>query len=100
MAKPAIELIETRQGCDMCEDTPRYDVMLHGKKVDQLYFNMRGYVGNLPTPEGRTLYIPESGIKRFRREAAKLNREFASAAFRGEAAALNREFAATTKKPQ
>ena len=30
MAKPAIELIETRQGCEMLESTPRYNVMLRG----------------------------------------------------------------------
>jgi hypothetical protein len=80
MAKPVIELIETRQGCEMCETTPRYNVMLRGVKVGQLYYNMRGFVGNLPTPDGHSLYIPESGIARFRREAAKLNREFAVAA--------------------
>jgi hypothetical protein len=79
MAKPAIELIETRQGCEMLESTPRYNVMLRGVKVDQLFYNMRGYVGNLPTPDGSSLYVPESGISRFRREAAKLNREFAAA---------------------
>ena len=79
MAKPAIELIETRQGCEMLESTPRYNVMLRGVKVDQLFYNMRGYVGNLPTPDGSSLYVPESGIARFRREVAKLNREFAAA---------------------
>lgn len=79
MAKPAIELIETRQGCEMLESTPRYNVMLKGVKVDQLFYNMRGYVGNLPTPDGSSLYVPESGIARFRREVAKLNREFAVA---------------------
>jgi hypothetical protein len=79
MAKPAIELIETRQGCEMLESTPRYNVMLKGVKVDQLFYNMRGYVGNLPTPDGSSLYVPESGIARFRREVAKLNREFAAA---------------------
>jgi len=76
MAKP---VIETRQGCEMLESTPRYNVMLRGVKVDQLFYNMRGYVGNLPTPDGSSLYVPESGISRFRREAAKLNREFAAA---------------------
>ena len=79
MAKPAIELIETRQGCEMLESTPRYNVMLKGVIVDQLFYNMRGYVGNLPTPDGSSLYVPESGIARFRREVAKLNREFAVA---------------------
>ena len=79
MAKPAIELIETRQGCEMMETTPRYNVMLHGVKVEQLWWNLKGFVGNLPTPDGSSLYVPESGIARFRREVAKLNREFAAA---------------------
>jgi len=48
MAKPAIELIETRQGCEMLESTPRYNVMLRGVKVDQLFYNMRGYVALPP----------------------------------------------------
>lgn len=79
MAKPAIELIETRQGCEIMETTPRYNVMLHGVKVEQLWWNLKGFVGNLPTPDGSSLYVPESGIARFRREVAKLNREFAAA---------------------
>jgi hypothetical protein len=79
VAKPAIELIETRQGCEIMETTPRYNVMLHGVKVEQLWWNLKGFVGNLPTPGGASLYVPESGIARFRREVAKLNREFAVA---------------------
>ena len=79
MAKPAIELIETRQGCEIMETTPRYNVMLNGVKVEQLWWNLKGFVGNLPTPDGSSLYVPESGIVRFRREVAKLNREFAAA---------------------
>jgi hypothetical protein len=79
VAKPAIELIETRQGCEMLETTLRYNVMLRGVKVGQLFYNMRGYAGSLPTPEGRSLYVPEGGISRFRREVAILNREFAAA---------------------
>jgi hypothetical protein len=78
MAKRAIELVETRRGCEMLETTPRYDVVLHGKKASQLYYNLHGYVGSLPTPDGMTLHVPESGISRFRREAAALNREFAA----------------------
>ena len=79
MAKPAIELIETRQGREIMETTPRYNVMLHGVKVEQLWWNLKGFVGNLPTPDGSSLYVPESGIARFHREVAKLNREFAVA---------------------
>jgi len=60
MAKPAVELIETRQGCEMMETTKRFNVMLHGVKVEQLWWNMKGYVGNLPTPDGLSLYVPEA----------------------------------------
>ena len=72
----AIELIQTRSGCAMMEPQPRYDVMLHGKKVGQLYFNMRGYLGTLPTPEGRNLVIGEKGISAYKKEAVRLNREW------------------------
>ena len=44
MAK-AIELVEARSGCTILEKDPRYDVLLHSKKIGQLYFNMRGYTG-------------------------------------------------------
>ena len=70
-----IELVETRRGCEMFEDKPRYDVKLNGVVVEQLYFNMRGYVGSLPIPGGSWLGLPESGISNFRKEAAKINRE-------------------------
>ena len=60
---PAIELVETRRGQHICETTPRYDVMLHGVRVQgtwsQLWFNMRGYVGVLPTPDGKGVDIGE-----------------------------------------
>ncbi|SHG89052.1 hypothetical protein [Bradyrhizobium erythrophlei] len=70
-----LELKETRRGCQMLETTKRYDVILNGKIVDQLWFNMRGYVGYLPTPSGAKLSMPESGISVYRREVARLNRE-------------------------
>lgn len=73
---PAIQLVRTKSGMQMLETTPRYDVMLFGRKVDQLYFNMRGYVGYLPTPDGKKLDIGEHGIGVFKKEVAKLNREF------------------------
>lgn len=61
----------------MLETTPRYDVVLHGQVVGQLYFNMRGYCGVLPTPSGASLDIGEKSISAYRREVASLNREFA-----------------------
>ena len=76
----AITLVETRQGCAILETHSRYHVLLHGKKVGELYFNMRGYVGTLPTPEGTALCIGERGISAYRKAAAQLNREWAEAA--------------------
>jgi hypothetical protein len=63
----------------MMETTKRYNVMLHGVKVEQLWWNTRGFVGNLPTPDGVSIYVPEGSLASFRREVAKLNREFAAA---------------------
>lgn len=80
MSKKTIELVETRQGCAMMESTPRYDIMLHGTKVGQLYFNLRGYVGNLPCADGTSLWMPEANISTFRRQVAILNKEFAEVA--------------------
>lgn len=74
-----LKLIKTRRGCAICETTPRYDVELDGKIVGQLYFNLRGYVGGLPQPDGVNLYIGECGITEYKREVAKLNREFKAA---------------------
>jgi hypothetical protein len=74
----AITLVETREGCQILETHPRYHVFLHGKKVGELYFNLRGYVGTLPTPSGAELYIGERGISAYRKAAAQLNREWAS----------------------
>ena len=77
MPKPKpLELIETRQGCAMCETTPRYNVMHYGRKIGQLWFNMRGYVGTLPTPDGCSLNIGETSIAKWRSAAATLNREW------------------------
>jgi hypothetical protein len=75
----AIELIETRRGCALLETHPRYEVRLHGKRWGELYFNMRGYTGYLPLPNGHVLDIGERGISAFRKEVGKLNREWAAA---------------------
>lgn len=70
-----IKLVKTDRGRQMLERTPRYDVMLDGKLFDQLYFNMRGYVGYLPLPDGSRFDIGECSITEYRKEVAKLNRE-------------------------
>ena len=72
----AIKLLETRDGCAILETQPRYDVLLHGQKVGQLYFNMGGYVGTLPTPRGTSLDIGERAISAYRKAVAQLNREW------------------------
>jgi hypothetical protein len=70
-----LELVEAPRKMAICETTMRYDVVLNGAVVDELYFNMRGYVGYLPLPTGGKLDIGEVSISRFRREVALLNRE-------------------------
>ena len=76
----AIQLVETRKGCAMFETHPRYDVLLHGEKVGQLYFNMTGYTGAyLPQPNGISLHVGECGISAYRKAVAQLNREWAEA---------------------
>jgi hypothetical protein len=80
LPKPAIQLVENRRDRSICETKSRYDVLLHGVKFDQLYFNVTGYVGYLPTPDGAKLNIGEKGISVFRREISSLNREFAAVA--------------------
>lgn len=70
-----LELRETRRGMQMLERTPRYDVVLNGATTGQLYFNMRGYCGYLPTPRGGKLDIGEKSISAFKREVSRLNRE-------------------------
>jgi len=75
--KPAIQLVENRRDCALMESQSRYDVLLHGQKVGQLYFNMTGYVGTLPIPGGGKLHIGEGPISVYRREVTRLNREWA-----------------------
>ena len=64
----------------MMETTKRFNVMLNGVKVEQLWWNMKGYVGNLPLPDGSCLYMPEGSLVSFKREISRLNREFGAAA--------------------
>ncbi|MCW3782990.1 hypothetical protein [Defluviimonas salinarum] len=69
-----ITLVE-KPGRHLMERTPRYDVMLNGARWGELYFNMTGYVGHLPTVQGGRMDIGERPISAFRKEAATLNRE-------------------------
>lgn len=77
-----ITLVETRQGCEPFEKEPRYNVMLNGVCFFQLYYNLRGYVGYLPTPpetpggKPGNLNVGERSISAVRRMVAELNREW------------------------
>ena len=73
----AIQLVENLKDRSMMEAESRFDVMLNGKLFYQLYFNMTGYCGYLPLPGGRRLDIGERPISVFRKEIARLNREYA-----------------------
>ena len=57
------------------EQEMRYEVFLNGILYDQIYFNMTGYQGELPLPDGTKLVLPECGISNYRKEAAWINRE-------------------------
>lgn len=57
----AIEIVISRKNVQILETTPRYDVLLFGVVVDQLYFNMKGYRGYLPAPLEKP---PAKGEKR------------------------------------
>ncbi|OZB13953.1 MAG: hypothetical protein B7X55_12125, partial [Rhodobacterales bacterium 34-62-10] len=68
-----------KTGRHILERQPRYDVLLNGNPVGELYFNMTGYVGYLPTICGAKMDIGERGISAYRKEAARLNNEAAAA---------------------
>lgn len=74
--RPSFSLrIEAAPGRHILERMPRYRVMLNDAPQGELYFNMTGYVGYLPTVQGGKMDIGERGIGAFRREVAALNRE-------------------------
>jgi hypothetical protein len=82
--KKAIELVETREGCAILETTPRYLVMFRGRRYGELYFNMTGYTGSyLPSPGSKPdspipFDVGERAISAYRKEVARLNREWAT----------------------
>ena len=72
-----VTLVKTLRGCAIAEWEDRYDVMLDGQLFDQLYFNMTGYVGYLPSATtGVKHTIGERGVSAYKSEVARLNREF------------------------
>lgn len=53
-----------------------YPVLLYGRKVDVLYFNLRGYRGTLPLPAGSHLDLGEKKLGAYRAAIRDLNREW------------------------
>jgi hypothetical protein len=75
--------LEERKSRHILERQPRYAVLVNGAPQGELYYNMRGYVGYLPTVQGGKMDIGEKGISAFRREVSVLNKEAATAIERG-----------------
>jgi hypothetical protein len=77
--------LEERSGRHLLERQPRYAILVNGEPQGELYYNMRGYQGYLPTVHGSKLDIGERGITAFRRQVNVLNREAAEAIEMGAA---------------
>lgn len=79
--KKRITIEERPNRREICESQMRYAVMLDGKEFGELYYNMRGYQGYLPSPRADgsigNLDIGERPISAFRKEVAELNRRLA-----------------------
>jgi hypothetical protein len=70
-----IELKATRRNCSICEKEDRYDIIVDGKIVDQLYFNLKGYCGAIPFDD-RKITLGEAPISKWKKLIKELNREF------------------------
>lgn len=66
--------LREKPGRHMFEREPRYDVLLNGEPVSELYYNMRGYRGAIPTVRGGWMDIGERGISAWRKEVAWQNK--------------------------
>lgn len=75
--------LEERRSPHALERHPRYAVLVNGEERGELYYNMRGYQGYLPTVQGSKMDIGERGISAFRKEVRALNREAEEAIGRG-----------------
>jgi len=73
---PAITLVEAPGRQSMLEHQKRYDVHLNGVYWGDLYFNLTGYKGYLPTPSG-PLDIGERPISAYRQAIRSQNEEWA-----------------------
>lgn len=54
---------------------PDYDLLQNGVVVGKVYYNMTGYVGTLPQPDGTTFTPGETSISAYRTEIARVNRD-------------------------
>lgn len=59
---------------EIAETTPRYDVFLNGNVVGELYYNMWGYNGTLPTVHGHGMILSEAAVSRIKSTVASINR--------------------------
>lgn len=69
---------------------PDKKVLLNDQVVGELSFNMTGYIGTLPTPDGKTTSLTESSFTKWSAEARKQNRIAKDMAARNEQS--NRRF--------
>lgn len=61
---------------DISTSRPPYQVVLNGEEVGEpFYWNMRGYRGVLPLPDGGVRDLGEISLTALRKEVAALNRE-------------------------
>lgn len=74
---PAVTLRPAPNRKAICETEMPYDVLLDGEKVDEAYFNLRGYRAGIPTPGGGHLDPGEVSLAQLRRDIAHINREWA-----------------------
>ena len=72
-AKHFVSLREAPHKRAICETKMRYDILLNGEFFEDMYYNMRGYVGALPMPGGQKLIIGERGISVYRAEIRRIN---------------------------
>ena len=74
-----VSLVENLKGRGILETHTRYNILVNGVVCGELYFNMTGYTGYLPTASGIVLNCGEGAISRFKKELPRINREFSEA---------------------
>ncbi len=68
-----ITLKERRKA--ILQTKPDFDILLNGEVFGALTYNMTGYIGYLPLPEGGKMDFGEISLTAYRREIAYLHRE-------------------------